>query len=188
MKHQWLAYVIVAVLSIGAGVAIAGLPDSVPDSPTVIPPSTTAAPETTVVTTTIPPTTSTTPAPTTTRPPATTTTTEPDETTTTTTIDPLPARAEVPVAVTNATGRSGVAQSTADLLEGLGYVNVDAITSDDVADVTIVYYSAGNDGLAVRMAADLGLAPDAIAPIDTAPSTQDFGLAQLLVSVGADRA
>jgi hypothetical protein len=45
MKHQWLAYVIVAVLSIGAAVAIAGLPDSVPESETIIPPSTSDAPD-----------------------------------------------------------------------------------------------------------------------------------------------
>jgi hypothetical protein len=41
MKHPWIAYVIVALLSIGAGVAIAGLPTDVPNDPTIIPPTTT---------------------------------------------------------------------------------------------------------------------------------------------------
>ena len=54
MKHQWLAYAVVAILSIGAGVAIAGLPDSVPESETIIPPSTTVRPEPTVPSTTVP--------------------------------------------------------------------------------------------------------------------------------------
>ena len=54
MKHQWMAYVIVALLSIGAGVAIAGLPDNVPVDATIIPPTTTEAPEPTVARTTGP--------------------------------------------------------------------------------------------------------------------------------------
>ena len=57
MKHQWLAYVIVALLSIGAGVAIAGLPDNVSVDATVIPTTTTDAREPTVPETTGPTTT-----------------------------------------------------------------------------------------------------------------------------------
>jgi hypothetical protein len=53
--------------------------------------------------------------------------------------------------------------------------------------VTIVYYSAGNDGAAERLAADLGLPPEAVAPIETAPGVQELGPVQLLVYVGADR-
>mgnify|MGYP000473530143 CR=1 FL=1 len=36
MKHQWMAYAIVALLAIGAGVAIAGLPDNVPVGDTIV--------------------------------------------------------------------------------------------------------------------------------------------------------
>ena len=51
MKHQWMAYVIVALLSIGAGVAIAGLPNNVSVDATIVAPSTTEPPATTVPTT-----------------------------------------------------------------------------------------------------------------------------------------
>ena len=50
MKHQWLAYVIVGLLSIGAGVAIAGLPNNVPVDATIIPSTTTEVTESTVAT------------------------------------------------------------------------------------------------------------------------------------------
>ncbi len=82
MKHQWLAYVIVGLLSIGAGVAIAGLPNNVPVDATIIPPTTTEAAESTVATTTTPETTMppTTSAPTTTSTTTVSTTTEPEDT------------------------------------------------------------------------------------------------------------
>ena len=77
MKHQWLAYVIVGLLSIGAGVAIAGLPNNVPVDATIVPPTTTEAPAPTVPTTTTPDTTT----PETTEPETTVpTTTTPDTT------------------------------------------------------------------------------------------------------------
>ena len=54
MKHQWLAYVIVALVSVAAGVAIGGLPDNAPANATITPTtidgaSETTAPETDVV-------------------------------------------------------------------------------------------------------------------------------------------
>jgi hypothetical protein len=206
MKHQWVAYVIVAILSIGAGVAIAGLPDSVPQSETIIPPTTTTeAPAPTIATTTTSVTT-TTEAPVDTEPAdtdpddtepddtepddtepddATTTTDEPDETTTT--IEAIEPRSAVAVAVANGSGRNGVAGATADELIGLGYTEVAALTGNDVVDRTIVFFADGNDGVAERMAADLGLAPDAIALITGAPVVQDLGIVQLLVYIGTDR-
>ena len=57
MKHPWLAYVIVGVLSIGAGVAVAGLPNNVPVEATLVPPTTTEAPGPMVPTATEPETT-----------------------------------------------------------------------------------------------------------------------------------
>ena len=44
MKHPWLGYVIVVLLSIAAGVAIAGPPNNVPVDSTIIPPTTTESP------------------------------------------------------------------------------------------------------------------------------------------------
>ncbi len=184
MKHQWLAYVIVAVLSIGAGVAIAGLPDSVPQSETIIPPTTTEAPEPTV------PSTTTAPAVTTTSQPETTTTSTTGTTTTagsTTTTIALPDRSEVVVAVANGSGGDGVAQRIATEIEGLGYTGVQAVTGNDPVDTTIVYFADANDDAALRLASDLGLPPEAIAPIATAPGTSGVGIVQLLVYVGADR-
>ena len=52
MKHQWLACLVVGVLSLGAGVAIAGLPNNVPVDASIIPPTTTEAPEPAAATTT----------------------------------------------------------------------------------------------------------------------------------------
>ncbi len=192
MKHQWVAYVIVAILSIGAGVAIAGLPDSVPQSETIIPPTTTEAPLPTVPTTTTPAVTTTeAPAdtePDNTEPDDTTTTTEDDADDTTTTIEALEPRADVVVAVANGSGRAGVAVATADELVGLGYAEVAALTGNEVVDQTIVYFVEGNVGLAERLAADLGLAPGAVALIDGAPAVPELGIVQLLVYVGTDQA
>jgi predicted flap endonuclease-1-like 5' DNA nuclease len=197
MKHQWLAYVIVAILSIGAGVAIAGLPDSVPESETIVPPSTIAAPEPTV-----PPTTTTGPAATTTTEPEVTETTEPEETETTepeatetsepdettTTVSLLADRADVNVAVANGAGKAGIAAATAGELVGLGYQNIAALTGDDVVDVSTVYFADGNVGIAERMAADLGLPPGSVVALGFAPNVQQLGLVQLLVYIGRDRA
>jgi hypothetical protein len=44
MKHPWLGYIIVALLSIGAALAIAGPPNNVPVDTTIIPPTTTEPP------------------------------------------------------------------------------------------------------------------------------------------------
>jgi cytoskeletal protein RodZ len=192
MKHQWLAYVVVAILSIGAGVAIAGMPDSVPESETIIPPSTTVAPEPTLPSTTEPA------ATTTERPDTEPTDTEPTDTEPTDTAptdtaiasatSALPERATVTVAVANGSGRAGVAVENRDVLVGLGYANVPALNAEEVVDATTVYYAPGSDAVAERMAADLGLPPEAVAPITTAPGVQDLDVVQLLVYIGADRA
>jgi hypothetical protein len=54
MSHQWWGYLVVALLSIGAGVAIAGGPNNVPVAPTIVAPNTTVAPVETVPETTVP--------------------------------------------------------------------------------------------------------------------------------------
>jgi hypothetical protein len=190
MRHQWLAYVIVALLSIGAGVAIAGLPNDVPVDAVIIVPSTTEVPETTIATTTTAPPDTTTPPETTvattdvptTEAPA---TTEPGPTTTTTI--PLPDRDEISVATANGAGTQGAASRVADQLEGLGYVGVQLFDGSDIVDFTIVYYINGFEEAAARMAADLDLLPQFIAPISEAPEVPGLVEVELLAYVGIDR-
>ena len=194
MKHQWLAYVIVGLLSIGAGVAIAGLPNNVPVDATIIPPTTTEAPESTVATTTTPETTvsTTTSAPTTAPTTTVSTTTEPENSspeTTDSVPDELPDRGELDVGAANGANVSGAASRIAAQLEELGYVEVSLRNGTNILDFTVVYYADGFEESALRLAADLDLLPDFVAPIDDSPPVPDLPTdVELLVYVGLDRA
>jgi hypothetical protein len=186
MKHQWLAYVIVAILSIGAGVAIAGLPNDVPVDATIVVPVTTGVPETTLAAATTTTVASETTAVPTTEASTTTTAATTTVSATTTTI-PLPDRSEIAASTANGSGLQGSAARVADFLETLGYVDVTRYDGTEVVDLTIVYYADGFEEAAVRMAEDLDLLPEFIAPIAEAPPVLNIGLAQLLVYVGLDR-
>ena len=199
MKHQWFAYVIVGLLSIGAGVAIAGLPNDVPVDATIIPPTTTVAPATTVPETTVPATTvPATTVPDTTEPE----TTEPDTTVSDTTdpetsepdtTDPvpgeLPERSELLVAAANGANVAGAASALAAQLEEIGYVDVASLNGTDIVELTTVYFAEGFEEAALRLAEDLALLPDFVAPIEDAPSVADLPAdTELLVYIGRDRA
>jgi cytoskeletal protein RodZ len=189
MKHQWLAYVIVGLLSIGAGVAIAGLPNNVPVDATIIPPTTTEAPEITVPETT---------TPTTTTPPTTVAeTTVPDttepETTSPETSEPepaeLPDRSEIEVVSANGANVAGAAQAVATQLEGLGYVEVAPRDGTDIVELTTIYYADGFEDAALRLAEDLALLPEFVAPLEDAPIVTALpATVELLAYVGLDRA
>lgn len=182
MKHQWMAYVIVGLLSIGAGVAIAGLPNNVPVEATIVPPTTTEAPTPTAPTATLAPTT--TPQPTDTA--GTTGTTVKS---TTTTIAALPDRADLIVGAANGAGIAGTAARGVATLTALGYANVKALDGSGVAPLTKIYYADGFEGVASRMAADLGLQADFIAPLADAPAVTNLPVdIQLLAYIGTDRA
>jgi hypothetical protein len=186
MKRQWLAYVIVGVLSIGAGVAIAGLPDNVPVAATIVPPSTTEAPETTLPEPPEPSTTTSTTPPTTSVAPA---TTAPPPDTTVAPAPVLPERSDVRVAVANGANIAGAAARFATLLEGIGYVDVSTLDGTGISETSVVYHADGLELLAARLAVDLQLPPTAIAPLATAPPVD--GLAadtQLLAYIGRDLA
>jgi hypothetical protein len=192
MKHQWLAYVIVGLLSIGAGVAIAGLPDNVPVDATIIPPTTTEAPDPTVPTTTVAPTTvPETTAPETTEPETTEPeTTEPD---TTEPDDSVPAelvdRNELAVAAANGANVAGAAANLATQLEVLGYVDVLPLNGSDIVEFTTVYFAEGFEEAALRLAEDLALLPEFVAPLDDAPAVADLpDDVELLAYIGRDRA
>ena len=182
MKHQWLAYVIVGLLSIGAGVAIAGLPNNVPVDATIIPPTTTDAPEPTLATTTTAPATTTT-EPETTEPE----TTEPD--TTDSVPAELPERSEIIVAAANGANVAGAALRVATQLEELGYVDVLSINGTDIVEFTTIYFADGFEEAALRMADDLELLPDFVAPIEESPTLADLPAdTELIAFIGRDRA
>ena len=187
MKHQRLAHVVVGRLSIGAGVAIAGLPNNVPVDVTIIPPTTTEAPEPAAATTTTVPATT---APETTTPdttepdttePDTTDTTEPDMT------DPVPAelgkRSEIVVSVVNGANVAGTALQVASELEDLGDVDVLPLNGTDIEELTTVYFEEA----ALRTADDLNLQPDSVAPTEDTPSVADLPAdIGVLVDIGRD--
>lgn len=185
MKHPWLAYLIVAILAVGAGVAVAGFPPNAPADATIVSPAA-AVPQTTFA---LP---ATTEAPAATAGPSTEVITPTEVTTTlvvatTTTTVPLPDRNEVVAATANGSGLQGSALRVADFLETLGYVDVSRYNGTDLVDLTVVYFADGYDQAAARMAADLDLLPEFIAPIAEAPLVVDLGLVHLLAYVGLDR-
>ena len=195
MKHQWLAYVIVALLSIGAGVAIAGLPDNSSAGATVSQTSvatTTATTEAPVATTTAAPTT----VPETTEPETTDTsgpeTTEPETTepeTTDSVPEELPERDDLIVVAANGANVAGAALRMATLLEEFGYVDIAQLNGTDIVEFSVVYFADGFEDAALRMAEDLALLPEFVAPLDDAPAVADLPAdTELLVYIGRDRA
>ena len=185
MKHQWLAYVIVGLLSVGAGVAIAGLPDNVPVDATIVPPTSIAAveptlPETTAATTTTPPTTepdvtvATTNAATTTTAGSTTVpdTSEPDNT------EPgagdLPDRGELFTIVANGSNVSGAAARNVERLQAIGYTDISPRNGTTIFEFTTVYFADGLDDAALRLAEDLDVIADFVGPLSDAPEVLDL--------------
>lgn len=186
MKHQWSACLVVGVLSTGAGVAIAGLPDNVPVEASIIPPTTTEAPEpaaattTTVPASTVPETT----APATTDPAV---TTDPD------TADSVPAelgeRGAIVVAAVNGANVAGNALRVATEFDDLGYVDVFPLNGNDIEELTTVYSAGGFEEAALRMADDFDLPPESVAPVEDSPRDADLPAGiELLVYIDCDRA
>jgi len=205
MKMPWMAYVVVAVLSIGAGVAIAGLPTNVEVDATIIPPVTTDEPgsTTTSAVTTTPA--STEPEPTqpestdaqpTDPQPTDPESTDPDPTAPDTsdptgTTEPelvLPDRSEIVTVTANGAAVGGTATRWSELLEGLGYVDVQPLDGTLVVDLSVVYHADGFEGAALRLAEDMALLPEFVAPLAEAPEVLALpDDVQLLAYVGLDR-
>ena len=206
MKHQWLAYVIVGLLSIGAGVAIAGLPDNAPVDATITSPTPTAAAETSApeTETTVAPTSAPeTQAPDTTEPTMTvpdtteTTTTRPattvSETTSPATTDAaragLPDRSELNVVSANGANVAGAALRVATRLEEAGYVDVQLRNGTGIVEFTTVYFAAGFEEAGLRLAEDLDLLPFYVAPIEVVPTVIQLpDDVDLVAYIGLDRA
>lgn len=200
MKHPWLAYAIVSLVSIGAGVAIAGLPDNT-SADVILVPVTTEPPAPTTTEEPSPATTTTEPAPETTEASAATTTTEPApeateasaNTTKPDTTDPapgeIPDRSEMIVAAANGANVAGAAARAAVLLEELGYSDVLPLNGTDIVEFTVVYYADGFQEAGLRMAEDLDLLPEFVAPLDEVPAVIDLpDDVELLAYIGRDRA
>ncbi len=193
MKHQWLAYLVVGLLSIGAGVAIAGLPDNTSVDATIIPPTTTTTTEAPASTTTVAPTT----VPETTEPSTTEPETTEPSTTVTSTTEPsttdalpaeLPERDELVVVAANGSNVAGAAARMATRLDELGYVDVAQMNGPDIVEFSVVYYAEGLEEAALRLAEDLDLLAEFVAPLEDAPAVVDLpDDADLLVYVGRDR-
>jgi hypothetical protein len=192
MKNQWMAYVIVAVISALAGVAIAGPPNNVGTEPTIIVPATTVpttivatesteAPaveepvETTPVATDPEATTTTVPATATTVPATTTTTTEPQ-------VD----RASIIVVSVNGAGTEGLATRVRNELVDAGFTQARATDGTTLVDDTIVYFLPGFAREAIEVAAELGLEFTDVKPIEEAPQFGQLDGDQVAVYIGRD--
>lgn len=185
MKNQWLAYVIVAVISALAGVAIAGPPNNVGTEPTIIVPDSTV-PATTVATTVAPTTTIEAPTPST-EPEVTTTTIEAPETTTTLAIEPEVDPAELGVVTANGAGSQGLATRVRDELRDAGYTETRATDGTTIVDETVVYFYPLLIREAAGVAEALDLDPTEILPIEEAPDYPELEGDQVVVYLGRDQ-
>ena len=185
MKNQWLAYVIVAVISALAGVAIAGPPNNVGVEPTIVVPAST----TTTTTTVAPTTTVEGPAETTpdTEPDATTTTIEAPETTTTLAIEPEVDPAELGVVTANGAGSQGLATRVRNELRDAGYTETRATDGTTIVDETVVYFYPLLIREAAGVAEALDLDPTEILPIEEAPDYPELEGDQVVVYLGRDQ-
>lgn len=193
MKTQVWVYIVVAVLSLGAGVAIAGVPQAVDRAPTIQPRSNT----TTNTTSAVPPLeasenegdedaalgddeTVTTDAPVETT--ATTTT----STTTTTTV-PLAERDALNVAVANGAAVGGAASSGSVSLETAGYTGITMYDGTEIRGLTIVFAAEGLQAEAERLAEEIGIDLDLIFPIESTPDVgSSIENVELMVYLGRD--
>jgi hypothetical protein len=174
-------------------VAIAGLPDNSPAAATLAPPTTATTtttevpdPTTTVAPTTVPETTE----PETTEPEPDTTEPETSGPETTDSVPgELPERGDLSVVAANGANVAGAALRMATLLEEFGYVDIAQLNGSDIVEFTVVYYADGFEEAALRLAEDLDLLPEFVAPLDDAPSVADLpDDVELLVYIGRDRA
>jgi hypothetical protein len=193
MKSKLLVVGALTVASIGAGVAIAGVPASsdvdpdltLPTTDVETPPASTsteqptstesirdneeAASGTAVITE----------APATTSVPTTTLAV-------TITVPELTDRADLQVIVANGAAIQGAASETADTLLEVGYSDVIVADGSDIAVLSVVYIAPSLDAEGRRLAIDLGIDPSLVRPIDAAPAIDPLSDPQILVYLGVD--
>jgi hypothetical protein len=151
---------VVIVVGVLLGIAVAGFPDRGKDAPLAL---RTTVPSTTVVVT----------VPVTTVPVTTPPTAPPP---------PTRAPAEVSVLTVNASGAAGAAARLAERLGSEGY-DVGEPVSRAVQDTSTLLHRPGLDGEARALAASLGLDPSVLEPTESPP-----GEADLVVVIGRDLA
>lgn len=117
----------------------------------------------------------TTTAPATTAPPATTEEAPPET---------PPARDQIRLAVLNATDIQGAAGRTADEAESLGYAGVTAGNAPSTSDPDTVYYRAGQEAAAQRVAADLQVERVAALPASGGLASAVPADAQVVLVIG----
>ncbi len=196
MKNQWMAYVIVAVISALAGVAVAGAPNNVGTDSTIVVPETTTTTTLVRASTAAPDTADQADTESTDDEPASTTTTTTIATATTTTTVPAATTTVAEAAVqpaalivvsVNGAGTAGLATRVRDELRDFGYDSARATDGTTLVDTTIVYYFPGLELEAVRVAEDLGLEFADVAPIEGAPEYGELDGDQVVVYLGRDR-
>jgi hypothetical protein len=200
---SWPYVVGVAVLGIGLGTLIAGLPESadrvayrIPADDAVvtvpvqgIPIDTmpteigTTAPDTTAPDTSAPDTTS---APATTVAVPTTVTTTGPSTTTAVTEAPVRDRADVRLVVANGDGRFNLVGANVVRLRALGYVTIDETDVNVRPPSTIIYVRPGFEREAAVLAQDLQTPDAVITPLPDTPVTVNDELGDLVVVLGPD--
>lgn len=201
---SWPYVVGVAVLGIGLGTLIAGLPEStervayrIPaDGPDATVPlqglpidtmpieiGTTNAPTTTEPGTTIAPSTI---APATTVAVTTSVPTTAASTTTATTVAPVRDRADVRLVVANGDGRFNLVGANVARLRVLGYVTIDETDVNVRPPATIIYVRPGFEREAAVLAQDLKTLGAVITPLPATPVTVNDELGDLVVVLGPD--
>ena len=197
---SWPYIVGVAVLGIGLGTLIAGVPESAERMPYRIPADDTAVTvplqslptdsiSTEIGTTTAPDATApaTTTAVTTSAPSTTTAvTTSAPSTTTAVTEAPVRDRADVRLVVANGDGRFNLVGSNVTRLRALGYVTIDETDVNVRPPATIIYVRPGFEREADVLAQDLQTPDAVITALPTTPVTANDELGDLVVVLGPD--
>jgi len=112
--------------------------------------------------------------------------------TTTTVATTLVPPAQLKVVVVNASGKTGVAKTKGQELQGKGYANTSWITATQNSPDTVVYFAPDAQGESNAVAAALGLDPSTtVHPLPSPPPGTDKGIppdAKTVVMIGADQA
>jgi hypothetical protein len=167
--------IVIAVLAIALVGAVVYLETSGEEAA-----ATTTTTSTTTTTATIAPTT-------TSSPPTTSTSTTSTTSTTTTTTEPAPMfpRGAYALLVVNGSSQGERLEPTIGLLRLVGYENIRGAAGAVLTPDTTVYYSEDLfQSAAGRLADDLGLSPDQIAPFADAPPIAALANAQLVIYLG----
>jgi hypothetical protein len=99
--------------------------------------------------------------------------------------------AQLKVVVVNASGKSGVAKSKGQELQGKGYPNTSWITATQNSPTTIVYFAPDAQPEASAVATAMGVPATAVQPLPNPPPGTDKGIppdAKTVVMIGSDLA